>query len=217
MRQHCYPSGMASDLGLRERKKLRTREAIASAALRLFSDQGFRETTVEEVAAAADVSPRTFFRYFATKEDAALADHERRLAAIRDALAAGPPDEPVTAPVRRALLAMVSEVAADPTAGLARARIVSTEPSVLARSLELQAAYEDAIANAVATRLGADVDLDPRPRVIAGAALGALRAAMRRWVGSGGARDPRTTVDEGLELLERGLGQAAQPAAARPG
>lgn len=199
---------MVPDPGLRERKKLRTREAIASAALRLFSDQGFRETTVEEVAAAADVSPRTFFRYFATKEDAALADHGRRLAAIRDALAAGPSDEPVTAPVRRALLAMVGEVAADPAAGLARARIVSTEPSVLARSLELQAAYEDAIANAVAMRLGVDVDLDPRPRVIAGAALGALRAAMRRWVGSDGARDPRTTVDEGLELLERGLGQA---------
>ncbi len=202
---------MVAEQGLRERKKLRTRKAIASAALRLFAERGFRETTVDEIAAAADVSPRTFFRYFATKEDAALADHERRLAAIRDALAAGPPDEPVTAPVRRAVLAMVGEVAADPAEGSVRARIVSTEPSVLARSLELQAAYEDAIAREVATRLGVDADLDPRPRVVAGAALGALRAAMRLWVGSGGASDPRTTVEEGLGLLERGFGQA-QPA-----
>ena len=202
---------MVAGQGLRERKKVRTREAIASAALRLFADRGFRETTVDEIAAAADVSPRTFFRYFATKEDAALADHERRLAAISDALAAGPPDEPVTAPVRRAVLAMVGEVAADPAEGLARARIISTEPSVLARSLELQAAYEDAIAREVATRLGVDADLDPRPRIVAGAALGALRAAMRLWVGSGGASDPRTTVEEGLGLLERGFGQV-QPA-----
>lgn len=199
---------MAAEQGLRERKKVRTRETIAAAALRLFTEHGFRETTVDEIAAAADVSPRTFFRYFATKEDAALADHERRLAAIRDALASGSPGEPVTAPVRRAVLAMVAEVAVEPAEGLARARIVSTEPSVLARSLEMQAAYEEAIAREVAARLGADADLDPRPRVVAGAALGALRAAMRLWVGSGGASDPRTTVEEGLALLEQGLTKA---------
>lgn len=202
---------MVAEQGLRERKKVQTREAIAAAALRLFAERGFRETTVDEIAAAADVSPRTFFRYFATKEDAALADHERRLTAIRDALAAGPPDEPVTAPVRRALLAMVDEVAAERAEGMARARIISTEPSVAARSLELQAAYEDAIAREVAARLGVDADLDPRPRVVAGAALGALRAAMRLWVGSGGASDPRTTVEEGLALLEQGLARTRPP------
>ncbi len=203
--------GMVTQQGLRERKKRRTREAIVSAALRLFADRGFRETTVEDVAAAADVSPRTFFRYFATKEDAALADHECRLAAVRVALATGAADEPATAPVRRAVLAMVEEVAAEPAEGLARARIVSTEPSVLARSLELQAAYEEAIAREVAVRLGVDADLDARPRVVAGAALAALRAAMRQWVASGGASDPRTTVEEGLGLLEEGLGRAQPP------
>lgn len=196
---------------MRDRKKRRTREAIAAAALRLFTDRGFRETTVPEIAAAADISPRTFFRYFATKEDAALADHERRLAAVNDALAAGRPEEPVTAPVRRAVLAMLDEIAAKPAEGLARARIVFTEPSVLARSLELQAVYEDVIAREVAARLGADADVDPRSRAVAGAALGALRAAMRQWVGSGGTSDPRATAEEGLALLEHGLAQTEPP------
>jgi AcrR family transcriptional regulator len=191
--------------GLRERKKRRTRDAIASAALALFAERGFAAATVEQIAAAADVSPRTFFRYFPTKEDAALADHGRRLAAVREALASGDADEPTTEPVRRAVLAMLEDVVAAPAEGLVRSRIVLGEPSVMARSLELQAVYEDAIAREVAARLGVDVDVDPRPRVVAGAALGALRAAMRAWVASDGASDPRETVTLAFEVLEHGL------------
>ena len=198
---------MAVRQGLRERKKARTREAISSAALGLFAERGFRSTTVDEIAAAADVSPRTFFRYFATKEDAVLADHDHRLAAVRQALADGAVEEPVTATIRRALSALVDALTVDEREGLTRARIVSTEPSVLARSLEMQAAYEDAIAHEIAARLGVDADEDPRPRVVAAAGLGALRAAMRLWAGSDGASDPRVAVERGLALLEQGLGQ----------
>jgi AcrR family transcriptional regulator len=197
---------MDTTTGLRERKKQRTRATLAREALRLYTEQGFAETTIEQVAAAADVSPRTFFRYFATKEDAVLSDHEARLAAVRDAFAVRDGAEPISAPVRRALLGMLQQVTGDRAEGLARAVLVTTEPSVAARSLELQGVYEDEIARAIAERLAVDPETDPRPRVVAGAALGALRAAMGAWVRSGGEADPRGLIEGGLRLLETGIG-----------
>lgn len=205
---------MDASIGLRERKKQRTRDTLAREALRLYSEQGFAETTIEQVAAAAEVSPRTFFRYFATKEDAVMADHETRLRAIREAFSSTEDlDEPISAPVRRALLGMMQRVTGDREEGLARAVLVMTEPSVAARSLELQGSYEDEIARGVAQRLGVDPEADPRPRVVAGAALGALRAAMRAWVRSGGRTDPRSLIEGGLTLLEAGIGHVRRPTA----
>ena len=94
-------------IGLRERKKLRTREALADAAFELFKRQGFETTTIDEIAEQVELSPRTFFRHFASKEDVALTLMERQFAAIYDALAARPVDEPVVTALRHATVEMM--------------------------------------------------------------------------------------------------------------
>src|SRR5689334_25043117 len=98
---------MATELGLRERKKLRTRQALSDAALRLFAEKGFDATTVEEICEQAEVSPSTFFRYFETKEAAAFPDEEPRVRVVEDALRTRPDGEPLNATIRRAALALV--------------------------------------------------------------------------------------------------------------
>ncbi|MCW2902925.1 MAG: transcriptional regulator, TetR family, partial [Streptosporangiaceae bacterium] len=92
--------------GRRERKKRRTREALVEAAFELFREKGFEATTVEEIADAVDVSSRTFFRYFASKEDVALTFQEEQLAAVLAALAARPADEPVVTALRRSVVSI---------------------------------------------------------------------------------------------------------------
>src|SRR4029079_13738632 len=85
-------SNPVQELGRRERKKLATRRALEESAMRLFTDKGFDGTTVEEIADAADVSARTFFRYFATKDEVLFGDHEPRLEAMRALLEQRPAD-----------------------------------------------------------------------------------------------------------------------------
>src|SRR3954451_19337030 len=95
------------ELGRRERKKLRTREALIDAAFAQFADRGFEATTVEDIAEAVDVSSRTFFRYFSSKEDVVLTFHEEQFDAMKAALAAQPPDRPVITAMRNAGVSVI--------------------------------------------------------------------------------------------------------------
>ncbi len=208
---------MDQALGLRARKRQRTHRALEDAALRLFAEAGFEATTVEQIAAEADVSPRTFFHHFASKEDVVHGDYEARLSRLTEGLGDRPPHESAATAVRNALL----EVAADYTAEwerlLLRARLTAGNPSVLARSLALQHQWEEVVAGAVADRLQVDVAADPRPRLLAAATLSAMRVAQRRWLETGGATPLPTLLVEHLDLLERGLrGFDAEDAPAAP-
>src|SRR5262245_6930269 len=100
--------GRVRSLGLRERKKERTREQLVEAALRLFTQRGYEETTIDEVVDAVEVSPRTFFRYFQSKEDVLVAWVDEFIDRVRDALAATPPDEDPYTALRNALAEAVT-------------------------------------------------------------------------------------------------------------
>lgn len=194
----------ADAVGLRERKKQRLRAQLAATALALFAERGFDRVTIEEIAGAVEVSPRTFFRHFAAKEDVLFADHDASMAELRGALAARPAGEPVLAAVRGAVLALAETYEHERDLILQRARIMADTPSLRAPALERQAAWEDALAVAVAERLATDPTHDLRPRVIAGCAVVALRAAAGVWV-ERGEGDLLALVDEALGLLGRGL------------
>ncbi|TDD54250.1 TetR family transcriptional regulator [Nonomuraea terrae] len=126
-------------VGLRERKKQRTRQALIEAALRLFSEKGFEETTLAEIAAAADVSTRTFFSYFAGKEDVVFHDSAKRLDLATAILAGRQPGDTVTGLLVRiideSLLWATSEENMTFEGARLRLRLVLEEPALQARAL----------------------------------------------------------------------------------
>jgi AcrR family transcriptional regulator len=190
---------------LRERKKAATRKQLMTVALRLFEIQRFDNTTVEEIAAAADVAPRTFFRYFPTKIDVLFADHPEQIALLRETLASHPPDEAIIDAVKRATLDRISAVVADPSPFLVRSRLVASVPAAQAHSRYLDSEYEGVIAKAVAADGQTHPASDLQARIIARATWGTVCAARETWLESNAKREPPTLVNEAFDLLERGL------------
>jgi AcrR family transcriptional regulator len=174
-------------LGLRARKKQRTREALLRVALELFTTQGYDRTTVDEIADAVEVSQRTFFRYFAGKEDVAFGVTSLFESQFVDALRRRPPEEGPIEAMRRAVTAAWEDLGA--TAGAALPvdlvvrtyRMIESTPALLAAHLRRNGELEDEIARLVARREGLDPDTDPRPRVAVAAVVGVMRMAGRVW------------------------------------
>ncbi len=189
-------------MGLRERKKARTREGLAEAALTLFEARGFEATTIDDVAAAAEVSRRTFFRYFPTKEDAAFPHSEARLerfeALLAQAAGARPWDR-----AREAFLALASDFTADRAALLRQSRVVAASPTLTAHELKLDRAWEARLATALSQDCEAPAF---EARVAAGAIIGAVRVALRTWFDADATTDLAALGRDALGLLERGLG-----------
>ena len=192
-------------LGLRERNKLRTRQEIADATIRLAAERGLEHVTVEQIAAAADVAPRTFFRYFDSKEEALLADHPERLELLREKLRSRPASEgPLTA-VRTAILDVAGDLEDHRELMLCKVRLMEDNPTLRGRSLEMMGDLERMIAEALAERTGVDLETDFRPLVIAGAVCTAMRVAIDRWGTTGGTGDLTAMVASALDLLDGGL------------
>src|SRR5581483_2347421 len=191
--------------GLRERRKRLTAAELEAAALRLFGERGFDAVTVDDIAADADVSRRTFFRYFASKEDVLLADHHVQLARLREAMAARPPGEAILTALRNALLSITGDFEDRREKVILRGRIMRERPSLQARSLVHQKSWEDAMQQMVAERLGVDPVDDLRPGVVAATALAAMRVAFNNWLNAGAKGDLIALTAEALDLLDGGL------------
>ncbi|MFS8096686.1 TetR family transcriptional regulator [Lentzea alba] len=194
---------------LRDRKKRRTRAALERATLRLAAERGYDHVTVEEIAAEADVSVRTFFNYFASKDEALIgADPEagpRMAARIVDAPAGVTPFEAF----RDSVLAEITdELNNARDLWLLRKEVLMQRPDLLVRAFATSAESEQMLAAAVARRSGLpEADLYPRLLVAAGTA--AFRCAVTRW-----AQDDDVAlgdlVGEALDLFSRGLAHAPQ-------
>jgi AcrR family transcriptional regulator len=207
---------MDADLGLRERKKRRTRQALADAALRLFAERGFDATTVADIAAAADVSPRTFFSYFPTKEDVFFEDTQGRIELLGRMLAERPAGEPVLAVMRRVTVLAVADVRERWGHQLERARLMREIPSVRQRLRERWQAWEDALATQLAAETGAGPD-DVEPYVVAAAVIGAFRAVVQVAMVTEMRFDLPAVVDRAFDLLEVELpGYGARPGPPAP-
>ena len=196
--------------GLRERRKQLTALELETAAFRLFGERGFDSVTVDDIAAEADVSRRTFFRYFASKEDVLLADHRVQLGRLREALAARPADEPVLTALKNALLSLASDFEDRKEMVILRGRLMRDTPSLQARSIQHQQAWEDAMQEMVADRLGVDPVQDLRPGVVSAATLAAMRVAFTIWLSTGAKDDLIALTAEALDLLNGGLQQLHQ-------
>jgi AcrR family transcriptional regulator len=189
----------ATTEGLRERKKRRTREALHDAAMRLFAERGYEATTVADIAAAADVAPRTFFAYFPTKDDVVFAAYDETLARFDALLAGRGPRETAI----DALRAWIAALAAEPPISAAEERLISTlieeYPPLARRRLGLLDRLEGTLAAEIARDIGPDAD-PLQARMVAAAATAVL-SAMDQTVSDPG----RAGLDDAqaLAVLER--------------
>ncbi|NJP43681.1 acyl-CoA-like ligand-binding transcription factor [Actinacidiphila epipremni] len=193
----------APEMGLRERKKLRTMETIRREAYRLFAAQGYEATTVDQIADAAEVSPSTFFRYFPTKEDVVLDDdYDDTLAA---ALRSRPPGEPVIESLRHGLAdSLGRQLEADREDLLLRTRLGFTDPALRARSWDEMQRSQDVVAALICERTGRDPgDLDAH--CAAAALIAVSTAVVRYWVEHDGKVDLVPLYDRQFAQLAAGL------------
>ena len=175
---------------LKERKRQRTRQALIDAGMRLFAERGYDAVTVADIAAEAEVAPRTFHRYFPDKAELVFTAHDEELNQSLDhALRAleGQPPSATPEDVIRAILAAVTVPLADHHGELViRDRIINEVPAVRARALAKGAAQQQLVAEHLAQRLGVEVDHDLRPRWWAGVAYATFNTAYQAWLVQGG-------------------------------
>jgi AcrR family transcriptional regulator len=207
------PAAKQAVLGLRERKKARTRAAIRSEAIRLFSKRGYAATTVEQIAEAADVSPSTFFRYFPTKEAVILTDEQdpQVIAAFREQ----PPELPPIEAFRRAMRIVMADLSADELEQeMLRETLVRSVPEL--RTAMINYYYTvlvGQLAEIIAERAGRPIT-DPGVRAVAGAIMGVSMSIVTQiWDdpdGEGssfmhGVTGLSSELDDALSLLANGL------------
>jgi AcrR family transcriptional regulator len=187
--------------GLRERKKRKTRESIQREAMRLFQQQGYEETTIEQIAAAVEVSPSTFFNYFPTKEDVVLYDaYDPMIASL---LLERPAGEPLSVAVRAVLERMAGVFDRDRDVLFARARLWIEVPELRARLWQELERGQAFLAEVVARRSGRDAG-DFELRVTVMVVVVAAMEAMREWVRHDGKGSFVGFVTRAMDVVDAG-------------
>lgn len=178
----------------------RNRESLIGAALELFTANGYDETTVEQIAAAAGVAPRTFFHHFATKDDILFHGYAERLAeATRRFRASQSPS--LWGALAEASEAVALAISEQPEIFLVRAEMYHQLPALRATMLRINEDWIDQMTVEVARWLDTDAHLDVRPRLAATVINGANRAAIDSWVSGGGTADLVATMAEAVRLM----------------
>jgi AcrR family transcriptional regulator len=192
-------------LGLRERKKRATRAALQQAALELVSERGLEHVTTDDIAAAVDVSPRTFFNYFPSKEAAVVGADPERAARLRRALLDRPTDESPLEALRAVWVTQADAMAGDVEMWRRRLAAVEANPALRPALVASFTAAERALAAAVAERTGTDVEGDPYPMLVAGVAAAAMRAALHHCRAIDFARPLAEVLGETFTTVMHGL------------
>lgn len=190
---------------LRERKKADTHDAIRAAAADLFVEHGFEKTTMEAVADAANVSVRTVFRYFPTKEDLFFGDVEEDLADLRELLDARPADEPVMASVRAVIEVLAGRMESGEDDDVRMAPMIHEEPALRQRYLGFLDAVEETIADWARLRLDVKPG-DLRPGLLAACVVSIQRVVVDAII-EGDERPPSELIRESVALLADGFQQ----------
>ena len=207
---------MNTELGLRERKKQRTRETIASAARELFAERGYHATTLPEIAAAADVSTRTIFAYFPSKEDILFSDFPLMQEALAQALADRPEGVEALVTVREFILSTVGRERSEVDEQLGRC--VHDDETLRSHLRARIAQLEEVIAPAIAKDLGVPED-DFRPQLVAACLTAAFNVLTERGEGPSGKRktteEVAAEIDPVITFLRGGLDALKEPRTTR--
>lgn len=203
---------------LAERKRQLVSNELTEAALQLLALKGFDAVTVDEIVTAAGVSKRTFFRYFASKEDVVVQFLADMGAGIHAELASRPADEPPSVALRHAVWVAMAACANDRSGRpghpdhaervLRVVRLILSTPALRARFLERQAQWRDDLSVELARRLGLDAEADLYPRLAAGTAITAFDVVLRRWSTSDGTQDPAALTDRAFAVIAPALDAA---------
>ncbi|MEW2708891.1 TetR family transcriptional regulator [Streptomyces koyangensis] len=197
------------DLSLAQRKRQLVADELTEAALQLLALRGFDGVTVDEIVAAAGVSKRTFFRYFASKEDVVvqfLADMGTDMCAE---LASRPAGEPPSTALLRTVLIPLTTCGARSEKALPLVRLILSTPALRARFLERQAQWREGLSTELGRRLGLDAATDLYPHLAAGMALTAFDTVLLRWTESEGADDPAELAERAFAVIGASLDSVA--------
>ncbi|MGK3998562.1 TetR family transcriptional regulator [Sorangium sp. So ce1024] len=190
--------------GLRERKKERTRAQVIETAIDLFLKNGYEQTTLDEILGAVEISRRTFFRYFESKEDLLIAWMDQLIEIAREAIRARPPGEPPVEALRNAIRDTLGRLfEGDLPRFVAVQQFVAKTPAVRARQGERLGHCAEAVCEPLAARMGLDPQRDLAPRVLARCAITIMECAIEAWIARGATENLLDLVDEGFRALAR--------------
>jgi AcrR family transcriptional regulator len=190
---------VARSTGLRELKKSRTRQAVEQAAMRLFDEQGYAATTVEQIALAAEISTATFYRYYCDKENVVIPGDDHGF--VEDVVAGRPPGEPLADTVRAVFARLAEDFEGDREAEIVRMRLVNSVSDLQGRRWCNRRATADLLARLLAPRAGRPAD-DHELRLAVTIALAAESETVSYWARIGGAEPLAGLLDRAVDAIE---------------